>query len=182
MSTAKKQQAANQYSAIQTKPLPVTSRMLALEPRFVFDAAIATALHDITHIDVTANDHHDAPVSAGAAIVTAAQDLAQDLAQFDAPDAASGEAHIPGTSRLLEVLVQAHNMAPSNHEIAFIDSRLADLGTLIKAVPEGTKIVLIDGAKDGVQQMVDALKGQTGITGLHILSHGSAVHISTPKP
>ena len=45
-------------------------------------------------------------------------------------------------------------------------------------MPTGTRIVLIDGARDGVAQMVDALRGTEGITGIHILSHGRAGEIS----
>ena len=54
---------------------------------------------------------------------------------------------------------------------------MADLGTLVSAIPEGTRIVLIDGSRDGVAQMVDALRGEQGVTGIHIISHGSDGHI-----
>ncbi len=60
------------------------------------------------------------------------------------------------------------------HEIAFVDYRLADLDEIVSAVPQGIRIVLIDGGRDGVEQMVDALDGEEGITGIHIISHGSA--------
>ncbi len=32
--------------SIETKKLPLSNRMLALEPRYVFDAALATELHE----------------------------------------------------------------------------------------------------------------------------------------
>ena len=168
MTAATKKQ---QNTAIQTKALAIGSSMLALEPRYVFDAAIATELHDVSNVALDAHDSTPASHETGASIVAAANELASISESHDGAHLAARETAV---DRTIEALVAAHNLAPSNHEIAFIDSRLADIGTLVKSVTEGTRIVIIDGARDGVAQMVDALKGEQGITGLHILSHGSA--------
>ena len=143
---------------IETAVLPVGSRMLALEPRFVFDAAIAT---EIQHLADQTDGVGQVPYVAegtGDALFAAASHLA------DAQEAVS-------------TFVDSHNIGVTGREIAFIDDRLADLGLLVSAVPDSTRIVLIDGARDGVQQMVDALQSEHDVTGIHILSHGSAGNI-----
>ncbi len=157
-------------SAIQTNVLPIGNRMLALEPRYVFDAAIATELHQLTTLDAPLDHSAEVPESVAATIIAAGNERAAIVEQRGI----SLEAEF---LRSIENFVDAHNLAPSNHEIAFIDSRLADLGTLVSAIPEGTRIVLIDGSRDGVVQMADALRGEDGITGVHIVSHGSAGQI-----
>lgn len=151
-------------AAIQTKPLLVNGRMLALEPRHVFDAAMATELIDAAHAHSVTLDAHivDKTADHGAHIVDAANELAA-IMPADAAD----------RDFAVETYVAAHNLTQSNREIVFIDTRLADIGTLVSSVTDGTRIVLIDGAKDGVAQMVDALKGEQGISGIHILSHGT---------
>jgi hypothetical protein len=63
-------------SAIQTKALPVGGRMLALEPRYVFDAAIATELHDLAHAGAMPHDADTGHVEVGASIVAASHELA----------------------------------------------------------------------------------------------------------
>ncbi len=62
-------------TAIQTKVLPLNANMLALEPRYVFDAAIATELHDLTHAAIEGHDWTPVVKDTGASIVTAAHEL-----------------------------------------------------------------------------------------------------------
>ena len=62
-------------------------------------------------------------------------------------------------------------------QIAFVESNLPDLQTLLAAIPQGTEIVMLDAAKDGVDQMAQALEGQHGVTAIHILSHGSEANL-----
>ena len=168
MTAANKKQ---QSTAIETKALVIGGSMLALEPRYVFDAAIATELHDVSNAALDAHGATPAAHETGASIVAAANELASMTESHDGADLAARDTAV---DRTIEALVAAHNLSTSNHEIAFIDSRLADIGTLVKSVTDGTRIVIIDGARDGVAQMDDALKGEHGVTGVHILSHGSA--------
>ena len=151
-----------------SKPLRVNVKMMALEQRFVFDAALAGDLHHLAdHTgDAAASDHAHHGVS-GEALVAAARSLSPDQA----------DTHGWAPDRSLLTLVAEHNRAPSNHQVAFIDGRVADIATLVKDIPEGTRIVLIDPSKDGVAQMVAALRGEDGITAVHILSHGNEAHV-----
>jgi len=159
--------AKKRNAVIETKSLHLPPLMLALEPRYVFDAAMASEILDAAH-DVTVADLHIADhAAAGAEVVAAAN-------AFDAEHHASGLAdtdHQVGA--LIEAAVTAHNMAPAGTEVAFIDNRLADLGGIISAIPDGTRIVLIDSGSDAVAQMVDALKNEHDLTGIHIISHGT---------
>jgi Ca2+-binding RTX toxin-like protein len=56
--------------------------------------------------------------------------------------------------------------------IAFIDSAVADRALLQQAVPAGTTVVLLDGDRFGLDQMVQHLAGCQGFDAIHILSHG----------
>lgn len=152
-------------TAIETRAISLT-RKLVLEPRFVFDAAMAAEFLDAaTHLDMDTTAQH-AGESTG-------DNIALALAQIDE------SAALPlGVTAEEQALIAAHNSASSNTEIAFIDSRLDGLDQLVAAVPAGTRIVLIDGARDGVVQMVEALRGETGISGIHLISHGTEGHLN----
>jgi hypothetical protein len=60
-----------------------------------------------------------------------------------------------------------------SQSIAFIDTRVADYQSLITGLPAGLEVVLINGG-NGLQQMMDALAGRSGIDAIHVWSHGSA--------
>lgn len=160
-------------ASIETKPLKLPSLMLALEPRYVFDAALSSEIFDAAHDAAVATPDAGEPTSAekAASLVAAARQHDADRLA-DSPDADAGTDAQVGA--LVEAMVVAHNLAPRGSEIAFIDSRLSDLAGLIGAIPEGTRIVLVDAGRDGVAAMIDALASEKDITGIHIISHGSA--------
>ena len=139
------------------------SLMIALEQQLVFDAALAAELQNLTEHS-TADANHGSPSLSGDSLIAAAQTI----------DAHAVTAMVEAS---IEAYVAEHNLAPANHEIAFVDSRLAGLDVIVAAIPEGTRIVLIDGARDGVAQMVEALKGEQGISAIHLVSHGTAGQI-----
>jgi hypothetical protein len=142
-------------------PAICLSRKLALEPRYVFDAALAAdLLGGQGFIDVTVDPAAQSGYS-GESIASAMSEIS------------SANALPLGATAEDVSLVELHNQAPFNHQIAFIDSRLEGLDQLINAVPSGTRVILIDGARDGVVQMVEALRGESGISGIHLISHGS---------
>ena len=139
--------------------------MLALEPRYVFDAAIATKLQIVAHGSVDTHQADTTQHDIGASIVAASRDLM-----------ASTDAHPVAVDRSVEVFVRAHNLAPPNHEIAFIDSWCRSRHARQRD-SEGTRIVLIDLKPRRRGADGRSLKGEHGITGIHILSHGSDGHI-----
>jgi VCBS repeat-containing protein len=68
--------------------------------------------------------------------------------------------------------------ATAPHEVYVVDQNIANWQQLAASVPPGAQLVLLDSGSSGVQQLADALSGQTGITALHILSHGSTGEIT----
>src|SRR3569623_1299143 len=58
-------------------------------------------------------------------------------------------------------------------EVVFIDTSVADYQTLIDGVRPGVELELIDGAKNGLDQIAMWAETHTGYDAIHILSHGS---------
>ncbi len=131
-----------------------SNSLIALEQRIVFDGAAAAQVAEATQPAPAAEPAHDAPEANDAAV------LAWDVA-----------AHIP-------VPADAQQAAPAaTHEIAFVDTGVLDLQTLLKDIPSNVEIVLINSTKDGVDQIARTLMGRTGIDAIHILSHGSEANL-----
>ena len=59
-------------------------------------------------------------------------------------------------------------------EIVFIEDNVADYQTIAREAGAGREIVILDSHADGLQQILSALAGRTGIDALHIVSHGAA--------
>lgn len=133
----------------RSQPAATMPMMLALEPRIMFDGAVVATVADI------AADHH--------ATTTDHQGPATD--NDDASALASGPALAPTGA------------TDQRHEIAFIDSNVVNYQQLVDAVSPGTEVVVLDGSRDGLQQIADYLDGRTGIDAIHILSHGDTGRI-----
>jgi hypothetical protein len=65
-------------------------------------------------------------------------------------------------------------MTPASREIAFIDSSIADWETLLAGLNEGIEVVILDQTTDGLLQIADSLRNASGISAIHIFSHGSS--------
>ncbi|QQP88771.1 DUF4347 domain-containing protein [Skermanella sp. TT6] len=134
---------------------PAAGIALALEPRFMFDAAgVATAADAV--VDDPA---HDALFDAADPSVD--QALLDAAAQAAGP-AASGESNAP----------QGERPASQRVEIAFIDTGITGWEALRDGVKPGVEIVLIDPSRDGLAQMAEVLGQRTGIEAVHVISHG----------
>ena len=57
-------------------------------------------------------------------------------------------------------------------QVVFVDSTLPQWRDLLKDVPAGAEVVVLDAAKNGVGQMADYLKDKANVGSVHILSHG----------
>ncbi|SIS46027.1 DUF4347 domain-containing protein [Neptunomonas antarctica] len=62
--------------------------------------------------------------------------------------------------------------AGNRREVAFVDTAVEDYQSLVDGLGEGVEIILIDGNENGLEQMVTALQGETGIDAIHLFSHG----------
>ncbi|OEC35163.1 protein of unknown function [Pseudomonas cuatrocienegasensis] len=114
---------------------------LALEPRYMFDAAgVATG----------ADAAQDAQADAEA------QHTADNASDSDVYSGDAAAAPAPGERK----------------EIVVVDTSVAGWQDLIFGLAPGTETILLDGTKDGIAQLAQALNGRTGIDAIHILSHG----------
>ena len=60
--------------------------------------------------------------------------------------------------------------------IIFVDPTVASFQRIVEQLPDAanTAVFVLDGARDGVQQITEFLEGQHGVDAVHVLSHGSA--------
>jgi hypothetical protein len=115
----------------------------ALEPRLVFDAA---------------------------AVATADATLEQPADTTDDPMARDA-AHGLNADDLLE-----HGATPvgdgGRREIAFVDSSVDNVQSLIAGLDRSVEVVIIDAASDGVEQIGRALEGRSDVDAIHVFAHG----------
>lgn len=58
--------------------------------------------------------------------------------------------------------------------VVFIDGSLADIPAIVAGLAPTITPIVLDAEQDGVQQMVDALTGISGLDAIHIFSHGAS--------
>ncbi|SFW21889.1 autotransporter-associated beta strand repeat-containing protein [Pseudomonas sp. NFACC19-2] len=127
----------------QPANLPARSALaVALEPRMLFDGAVAATVAETADAQPTADASHDQ------ASVENAHSSADNLA-----------ATPTGTT-------------DNRREVVFIDNQVKDYQQLISGLKPGSEVVVLDGSKDGLQQIADYLNGRSGIDAIHIISHG----------
>ncbi|MDP3651270.1 MAG: DUF4347 domain-containing protein [Rhodoferax sp.] len=62
---------------------------------------------------------------------------------------------------------------PSTTNIIFIDSRVTEYLSLLDGLPQPTEVFILDSESNGLTQILDKLKGRSGVDALHLVSHGS---------
>ncbi|MBE9109971.1 DUF4347 domain-containing protein [Nodosilinea sp. LEGE 07298] len=58
--------------------------------------------------------------------------------------------------------------------LVFVDDSIADADTLLKGLNPGLDVVFLDSARDGIDQITEALRSRSGLDSIHLLSHGEA--------
>ncbi|NWL78815.1 hypothetical protein DM872_18380 [Pseudomonas taiwanensis] len=116
---------------------------LPLEPRMMFDGAVAA-----TVADTAASQPTDTP---------------------DAQDTAAAES----SSHDGLAATPTGGTGDQRQEVVFVDNGVKDYQQLVAAIKPGTEVVVLDSSKDGLQQIADYLDGRSGIDAIHIISHGS---------
>jgi len=61
-----------------------------------------------------------------------------------------------------------------NQHIVFVDSAVEDWQSLAVGVKAGMEVILVDRARDGIEQIAEALQSRKGIESVHIISHGES--------
>jgi|GEM_PF-5070794 len=124
------------------------ARMLALEPRFVFDAAAVTTLaeaDDEKRAGDRANDGEEP------------SDDGSDAASL--AEAAGLEPSDRGAGRV---------------EVVVVDPTVENAGAIVAGLPAGIEVLILERNDEGVAAIADALAGRHDIDALHIISHGEA--------
>ncbi|MEH3468082.1 Ig-like domain-containing protein [Enterobacter roggenkampii] len=133
-------------TTIKNSRLRPRAHRFALESRQLFDgAALAeTAIHEASASDLV---HHESATEPAKAL---------DIPHAATADAASEK---PGSAA---------------SEVYVIDQHISGWQSLVDQVPQGSQVVIIDENSSGLSQLADALKGETNISAIHILSHGAS--------
>ncbi|WP_193747495.1 putative Ig domain-containing protein, partial [Cellvibrio sp. OA-2007] len=138
----------------------------ALEPRLLFSATADIAVFDDGHAD-------------GQSLTQAAEQL--DLVSIYMPDTPS-MMESQGLEPDFDIDSQA-DIAPSVQStvttLVFVDTGVANYQTLVDDIrshtdANSTAIIYIDATKDGIAQISDYLAGASGISAIHVISHGVA--------
>ncbi|MCP1442328.1 hypothetical protein J3D54_001460 [Pseudomonas sp. GGS8] len=124
--------------------------IMSLEPRMLFDGAVAATVADTAQVD--SHTTADAVKAPTADHPVASKDT---HGQADATPTPTPVA-VPGQS------------------VVFVDSRVKDADSLLKGVAPGTQVVQLDAGKDGLQQIADYLDTHQGISSVQIIAHGNA--------
>ena len=62
----------------------------------------------------------------------------------------------------------------ASQSLLFVDGGVADYHQLVAGAAAGTEVHVLDSARDAIDQITQTLRGQTGISSLHLVSHGEA--------
>ncbi|HEV7284222.1 MAG TPA: DUF4347 domain-containing protein, partial [Kaistia sp.] len=119
---------------------------LALEPRFMFDAAgVATVSDALAESDTSESE------------ATAAHDGNVSQAP-DIEDLSAGGEAVPASA--------------DAREIVFLDGAVRDLAALVGSIDARYEVFVLDGSRDGLQQVAEILADRSQIDAIHIISHG----------
>jgi hypothetical protein len=154
--------------------LHMSTSAIALEPRFMFDAAgVATAADAVVH-DPAADALFDtADHSMDQALLDAAAQAPQPIAP--AESASQPVADDLGTAQpSADMTVPSLPESAGNDrlEVVFIDSNLADYQALVSAVRPGVEVVVLDAKRSGISQVAEWAQTHSGYDAIHVFSHG----------
>ena len=128
-----------------------TPMIMSLEPRMLFDGAVAATVADAAQAD----SHPTADAAKAPTTTEHAATGSESHPQSDAP-VTPAPAAVPGQS------------------VVFVDARVKDSAELLKGVAPGTQVVQLDASKDGLQQIADYLGSHQGVSSVQIIAHGNA--------
>ncbi|NWC54695.1 DUF4347 domain-containing protein, partial [Pseudomonas tolaasii] len=127
----------------------VSPMIMPLEPRMLFDGAVAA-----TVADVAQPDSH--PTADAAKTPTGDHPVASKNTHGQADAPAAAPVAVPGQT------------------VVFVDARVKDSASLLQGVAPGAQVVQLDGSKDGLQQIADYLDTHQGVSSVQIIAHGNA--------
>jgi hypothetical protein len=132
---------------------------MALEPRVMFDGAVAATAAQLPH-------------GPEPAVAAAPHALAAERAEFRFAPAGLHP------DMLAMRPIAEHDIAPpatssAGRDVLFIDARVKDADSLLTHVAAGTQVVFLQQGVDGLQQMADYLDAHPGARSVQIITHGN---------
>ncbi len=127
------------------------SDLQSLEPRILLDAAGYATATDVV------------------------DQMQEDVSNHAVQEAISGNAAAPwAADRTLseQALYAGVDDGGQAREIAFIDSAVEDYEALVASFDDSVEIIVLDGDRDGVEQIAEVLAERSNVEALHIVSHG----------
>ncbi|MFJ7797079.1 Ig-like domain-containing protein [Pseudomonas sp. NPDC096950] len=130
--------------------------IMSLEPRMLFDGAVAATVADAAQPDSHPTADTAKPPAADHPAASKDTHGQADNASAATPAPAATPTAVPGQS------------------VVFVDSRIKDTDSLLKGVAPGTEVVTLDATKDGLQQIAAYLDTHQGVSSVQIIAHGNA--------
>ncbi|WP_066253511.1 Ig-like domain-containing protein [Hydrogenophaga flava] len=122
-------------------------------------------------VQVAGTDDHSTDESTADEEQTASDTIADDASAQAAPESTS-DASVDDAEQDIAQIPEALTSAVPGQEVVFVVDNLPDLDTLTSGVREGVEVVMLDSQGDGLAQMAEYLDGRTGLSAIHIVSHG----------
>ncbi|MBK4719672.1 DUF4347 domain-containing protein, partial [Azospirillum sp. YIM DDC1] len=157
----------NGRSGIARKPSSSMFAM-ALEPRFMFDAAGA-----ITAAEVHQQPDQPVPGDQGAGKAAGPDKLADWAIKESTVPAAS----TPSPTEPAAVTARLAEIQGSVRSVVFVDTSVSDYQTLLKDIAPDAKVILLDSQQEALGQMAKALSGMSGLDSVQVVSHGNEGHL-----
>ncbi len=63
-------------------------------------------------------------------------------------------------------------------EVVFVDPAVPDYQTLLAGMDPNIEVIMLEGGRDGMEQIAASLSGRTGIDAIHLISHGAEGQLS----
>ncbi|MBV8656310.1 MAG: DUF4347 domain-containing protein [Burkholderiales bacterium] len=193
------QQLRRWFGASKTDHVPARPKplVLALEPRIMYDASVATIgshaeaahhandphaftgiqqpmLAEQTRIQQTMRAEQAAPAGVQQPLIAeeSPQQLSRTPKATTSPDhsgtATTSPADNDGGSKSTPSTTNT-----GEKQVVFIDGGVSDYQALVAGLPPGTEWVLLDPSKDGFAQMANYLKDHHGLDAIQLISHGA---------
>ena len=137
----------------------------------VFDASVAATAADVVD---NSHDFLSDPASDSKA-PTAAEPGVEPAGGADHAGPVSDDSMVPPVGGAPAKDDASQEPAPSGGvlQLVFVDPRTPGAADAVAGLGAGTRVVTLDSARDGIQQISGALAGHSGLQSIHILSHGS---------
>ncbi|WP_321845605.1 DUF4347 domain-containing protein [Paraburkholderia bannensis] len=175
--------------------------MLALEPRVVYDASVA-AVAPAAHAHEAAHEHtHETAHRTQTETTTPANAATGDTASSSSTKSSSASSSQSSSAKTatntdtaknsttastttttdttqaatvsaLEAAASARDTSGS-HQVVFVDPAVANYQTLLTGLPAGTQVVVLDANSDGFAQIAQYLQTHSGVSAIHLISHGA---------